>query len=302
MKFIELKTEDGLNKREISFYCEALNISRQGFYKYLKNKNKPWKYKELVACMEEIIREDECNDTYGSIRMYEALKLYKSDEIDLPSERTIYRIMCKAGLIHKPNRKPYGLTKVDKKARKSDDLLKREFKSDRPFEKSVTDITEVKTKDGKLYVSAIFDCYDSYVLGLSMSDNMKAKLCIKTVENAAKKHPSMRDMIVHSDRGSQYTSADYRKILNRYGVIQSMNSDGGRWHDNAKCESMWARMKSELIYGRYEIKKMKMEDVKQLIFRYFMGYWNNRRICSANGGYPPRIKRKLYYEAMAKVA
>ncbi len=239
-----LKTENGLNKVKISFYCKVLEISRQGFYKYQENKDKPWKYEDLVEAMKEIIEEDECNDTYGSIRMHEALKLYKSDEVEIPSERTIYRIMTKAGLIHKTKRKPNGLTKADKEARKSDDLINREFKANKPYEKSVTDITEIKTKEGKLNVSAIFDCYDSYVLGLSLSDNMKTDLCIQTIENVAKSHQNIRNIIVHSDRGSQYTSGEYRKTLNRYGIIQSMNSEGGRCHDNAKCESMWARMKS----------------------------------------------------------
>ncbi len=66
MKFISLKTKDGLNKGKISFYCKALEISRQGFYKYQENKDKPWKYEDLVEAMKEIIEEDECNNTYGS--------------------------------------------------------------------------------------------------------------------------------------------------------------------------------------------------------------------------------------------
>jgi len=66
-----------------------------------------------------------------------------------------------------------------------------------------------------------------------------------------------------------------------------MNSDGGRCHDNARCESMWGRMKSELLYDRYNTEKMTVNEVKTLIWRYFISYWNNRRICSANGGSAP---------------
>ena len=75
-------------------------------------------------------------------------------------------------------------------------------------------------------VSAIFDCYDLDVLGLSMSDNMKTELCTSTIENMVKSNPSVCGMILHSDRGSQYTSASYRAELSRHGIIQSMNSDG----------------------------------------------------------------------------
>jgi len=74
-----------------------------------------------------------------------------------------------------------------------------------------------------------------------------------------------------------------------------MNSAAGRCHDNAKCESLWGRFKEELLYGRYDTAKMPMRDVKSLIWRYFMSYWNNRRICSANGGLPPAIKRSRFF-------
>ena len=73
MIFLALKTEDGRITGKISFYCRMLGISRQGFYKYLANKDRPWKYQDLADAMKEIISEDECNDTYGRIRMYQAL-------------------------------------------------------------------------------------------------------------------------------------------------------------------------------------------------------------------------------------
>ena len=96
--------------------------------------------------------------------MHKAL-LLKFPDSGIPSETTVYRVMTAIGITHRPNRKPNGITKADREARKSDDLLKRDFKADKPFSKCVTDITEVKTKNGKLYVSAIFDCYDLTAAG-----------------------------------------------------------------------------------------------------------------------------------------
>lgn len=302
MKFIAIKTDDGTIKGKISFYCRTLKVSREGFRKYLKNRNKPWKYEALAEEMRKINSEDECNDTYGRIRMYEALKLKKLDGIKVPSERTVYRVMEKIGLSHRPKRNPNGITKADREARKSDDLLRRNFKSDKPFIKAITDITEIKCKDGKLYISAIFDCYDLFVLGLAMNTNMKASLCVQTVKNSILTYPELKGCIIHSDRGTQYTSEHYRKELNKHKLIQSMNSAGGRCHDNARCESIWGRMKSELLYGRYITEQMSVNDVKVLIWRYFMSYWNNRRICSANGGLPPAVKRRQYFDALPKVA
>ncbi len=298
MKFIALKTKDGSIRGEISFFCNVLQVTRQGFYKYLANRDLPWKYKPLAEAMQEILREDICNDTYGRTRMFQALQLKQPAGVNIPSERTVYRVMEKIGIGHSVRRKPNGITKEDRNARKSDDLLKRDFTSDRPLEKCVTDITEIKAKDGKLYVSSIFDCYDLTVLGLSMDTNMKAPLCVQTLDNAIKAYPELRGAIVHSDRGSQYTSQYYRNAIKKYDIRQSMNSDGGRCHDNARCESMWARMKSELLYDRYNTEQMTIADLKTLIWRYFISYWNNRRICSANGGLPPLVKRKRYYDSL----
>ena len=248
MKLIALKTKDGEIKGDIAFYCRVLRVSRQGFYQYLANQNRPWKYQPLADAMMEILKEDTCNDTYGRVRMYQALTLKQPENVDIPSERTVYRIMEEIGISHHPRRKPNGITKADREARKSDDLLKRDFHADEPLTKCVTDITEIKASDGKLYVSAIFDCYDSGVIGLAMDTNMKAPLCVQTLENASKAYPDIRGAIIHSDRGSQYTSQIYREAVCKYGIHQSMNSAGGRCHDNARCESMWARMKSELLY------------------------------------------------------
>ena len=110
-----------------------------------------------------IHNEDIYNDTYGRERMYLALQQRyeegKSD-IPVPSEGTVRKIMEKIGIIHKPRRKANGITKADSEAHKSDDLLKRNFKAYKPLEKAITDISELKAKNGKVYVSAIFDYFD----------------------------------------------------------------------------------------------------------------------------------------------
>ena len=149
--FIAIKTEDGKNKGKIAFYCKVLGVTRQGFYHYLKTKDLPWKYQALADAMIDICAEDECNDTYGRIRMHQALQLKQPNGVKIPSERTVYRVMEEIGISHRPKRKPNGITRADKEARKSDDLIKRNFKANKPLEKCVTDMTEIKTLDGKLY-------------------------------------------------------------------------------------------------------------------------------------------------------
>ncbi|SFW36058.1 Transposase, partial [Ruminococcus sp. YE71] len=95
-------------------------------------------------------------------------------------------------------------------------------------------IKELERKNREL------DCYDLMPLGLAIEDNMRASLCVHTLENAKKAYPEIKGCIIHSDRGSQYTSTEYRTAIQRFEIIQSMNSAGGRCHDNARCESMWA--------------------------------------------------------------
>lgn len=302
MRFLAKKTCDGSAKGKLAFYCRMLDVSRQGFYDYLEKSRQPWKYQEIADVIKEIRSEDMCNDTYGRTRMRFAIVRRLPDETHIPCEATIQKIMREIGISHSKKRKPNGLTKADRNAHKSENLIQRNFSAQKPAQKCVTDITEFKAMNGKLYVSAIFDCYDVTVVGLAMDTNMKAQLCVRTLDNACLHFPELRGAIIHSDRGSQYTSKEYREAISKHGLRQSMNSDGGRCHDNARCESMWARMKEELFYGRIRSENYTIDELKQLIWRYFMSYWNNRRICTANGGLPPLVKRKQYCASLEDVA
>lgn len=274
-------------------YCRVLGVTPQGYARYTQGLVKPYKYAKLLASIKAILAEDVFNKTYGKRRIFEKLEL----DYDCPySYNTVAKVMRENGLLHYSN-KPKGLTKADKAAKKSDNLLGRDFSADAPNKKTVTDITEWIACDGKVYQSSIFDCYDNMCLGLSLADNMRTELCIETFMQADKRY-DLQGAISHSDRGSQYTSETFRQTLASLGIIQSMNSAAGRCHDNAKCESMWARGKEEIM-ACFNTKKMTCEQLKQLIFSYYMDYWNNRRICSAIGGMPPAIKRGAYYEKLA---
>ncbi len=273
-----------------------LGVTAQGYGKYAQSLRKPEKYATLLASIKAILAEDEFNQVYGKRRMYEKLQL----DYDCPyCYNTVAKVMRENGLLQKRH-KPKGLTKADQQAQKSDNLLRRDFSAAAPNQKLVTDITEWTALDGKVYQSAVFDCFDNACLGLSLADHMRAELCIETLIQAAGRY-ALRGAVSHSDRGSQYTSDVFRSTLQQLGVVQSMNSAAGRCHDNAKCESMWARGKQEIM-ALYDTRKMTCEQLKSLIFRYYMGYWNNRRICSAIGGVPPAIKRGAYYEKLADVA
>lgn len=278
--------------------CRVLGVSRQGYVKYKKSLTKPDKDAELLDKIKALIATDEFNDRYGRRRLYEALI---SEGVDV-SEPKVYRLCKKHGLLQKKN-KPKGLTKQEKAAYKNDNLLKGDFTSETPNTKCVTDLTQLPTADGTLYISAIFDCFDNACIGLSMADNMKTPMVIESLNMAFKNTKLLpKSTTLHSDRGVQYTSQDFRKALAKLGITQSMSHAGSSCYGNAKCESMWARFKAEAIYNRYDTKSMSMESVKSLVFRYFMGYWNHRRICSAIGGISPMTKRTQYYQQLEAIA
>lgn len=271
-------------------------MSPQGYRKYLKSKNRPPKNAALLAEIKAILEEDEYNDTYGRERLHDSL-LLRGFRISIS---TVYRVCGKYGLLVKKHR-PKRLTKSEKSAYKNDDLLEGDFTAAAPNQKLISDITQLPTKEGTLYISGIFDCYDNQCMGLSMANNMRTDLVIESLTMVAN-NEMIKGAIFHSDRGSQYTSQEFRAYARKLEINQSMSFSGASCYGNAKCESMWARMKEELIYGRYKTTQMSMEAVKSLIFRYYMGYWNHRRICHAIGGMAPAMKRAAFYVSKQKVA
>lgn len=163
--------------------------------------NRPSKDELLLAQLHHIYQQDEENHTYGVIRMQEALQYQYGVVV---GKRRLQRVMNEKGWLQPWKRKPNGLTKADKAAQKSDNLLGGDFIAEKPNEKVVTDMTEVPAKDGKLYISAAFDCYDQTCVGLAMDTSMKTDLVLRMLEQMTTQFGT--PLLIHSDRGSQYTS------------------------------------------------------------------------------------------------
>ncbi len=280
----------------IKLLSKVLDVSEQGYYKWLNSRNKPYKYELLLVKIKEIRSRHKENENYGIERLKLAL-LQAGYEISLS---TIYRV-CKANnLLIKKKWNPKGVTKSDRKAEKSENLLKQDFKAKEPNQKWLSDITEIPCIDGKLYLSAVLDCFDGQIVGLAMDDNMKAELAVKSFENACKRH-SAKGMIFHSDRGSQYTSYLFRASLANFGAKQSM-SGTGRCYDNARMESFFATLKKEKLYKINTIRLTK-STIKSIIFRYIETYYNQKRIYTPNPmGLPPTLYRKYFYNMNRLVA
>ena len=246
----------------------------------------PRAWQLLLVRIRKIYEENPNNRNYGVGRILLAL-----EQKGVKASRSgVRRAMKKGGLLKPPARRPQGLTKADAAPQKSENLIQRNFTAAAPNQKWLTDITQVLCADGKLYIAAILDCYNGEIVGLSMDDNMKKELCIHAFESACRSRDA-HGMILHSDRGSQFTSADFRKSLARYEAVQSM-SGTGRCYDNARMESFFATLKKEKLY-QIQTEKMPMTQVKSIVFRYIMTYYNRERIYTANpGGLAPAMYRQ----------
>ena len=256
--------------------CRVLKISESGYYRWLKNKAKPTARELLSVEIKAILDEHPDNDNYGVKRMVTALA-QKGIHI---SPRTVYRAMSEMGILHR-RRTPRGITKATTEIQEQENLIKRDFKAEKPLTKLLSDITEIQCYDGKLYVSAVLDCYNGEILSVAMDSNMKKELCIRTVRELELQYGKrLNGAIFHSDRGSQYTSEAFRSSLKEAGLIQSL-SGTGHCFDNARMESFFATLKKEKIY-RISAYKMTREQVKSIIFRYIFVYYNRIRVTSVN--------------------
>lgn len=238
--------------------------------------------------MRSILEENIFNDNYGAPRMQIALRMHGIKA----GIRRITRIMRANGWLHKPHRRPKGLTHATTEIQEKENLLKQNFTAEKPFTKLLTDISQIQCFDGKLYISPIMDCYNGEILSLCLRDNMKKELCIDTV-NAAIRRYGIKGAILHSDRGSQYTSEAFKNTLKSNGITQSL-SGVDHCYDNCRMESFFATLKKELLY-RIPAYKMKREEVKLLIFTYIFTYYNQQRIYTSNPeGLPPAAFRRLF--------
>lgn len=267
--------------------CRALKVSESGFYRWLRNREKQTKRRLLLVEILKIIDEHTDNKNYGYKRVYTALRQRGVSA----SICTVRRAMREGGLLHE-RRIPHGITKATTAVQERENLIKRDFHADAALKKLLTDITEVPCKDGKLYASPIMDCFSGEIIALEMRDNMKKELCIDTIRQLRHSCGNLKNAILHSDRGSQYTSEAFKKELAKSGLVQSL-SGTGHCYDNARMESFFATLKKEKLY-QIPTHKMTRDEVKSVIFRYVFGYYNTQRVTSFNpDGLPPTVYRRL---------
>lgn len=265
--------------------CRVLGVTRSGYYSYQRrNANKPVdpEHQEMLHWVREIAKASE--DSYGTRRMRKAL-----NALGFPVGRSKTRSLMKEANIQVRYRKKYKVTTNSNHQHPVfDNLLARQFDVDQPNAVYVSDITYIWTQEGWLYLAVVIDLYSRKVVGWNMGTRMKAKLVCDALRMAIGQRRPKAGLIHHSDRGSQYASKAFRRLLNAHGFKGSMSRKGDCW-DNAVVESFFGSLKQERVHWRYYQSRY---EAQQDILNYISIFYNNNRLHSYLGYKSPNQYEK----------
>ena len=249
--------------------CKLLNVSRSGFYAWTKRPESRRSRENRV--LEDRIRLSHANShgIYGAPRIYQDL----NDDGVRCGKNRVARIMRNAGIRSRTRKKFKATTNSRHNLPVAQNLLDRDFNAKAPDTAWVGDITYIWTDEGWLYLAVLLDLYNREVVGWSAASRMTRQLAIDALEMALGKRQPEQGLLHHTDRGSQYASADYQKILKERGMVCSM-SRKGNCHDNAVAESFFGRLKMEWVnHERYHSRS----EAIQSLFYYIEVFYNRKR-------------------------
>lgn len=264
--------------------CELFGVSTSGYYDWLGRKpsNRDKENRELGEQIMEIHRKS--RKTYGNRRVTKALHANGNS----CGKARVARLMKENGL--------QGVQKARFKPRTTDSRHEYPISPNRlpglTLERAnqvwVTDITYIPTKEGWMYLAAYMDLKTRKIKGWMIRDHMRTELVLSAFRQAVFREKGISGLIVHSDRGSQYASHEFREDLEKHQVLSSMSAQG-HCYDNAAMESFWSSLKADLGITRpFDTK----EEARMVIFDYIEVFYNRQRIHSSIGDLSP-----LDYEA-----
>ena len=230
----------------VRLLCRCLEVSRAGFYAWQRRKPCARLREDAALSVEIAASHTESRKNYGSPRILRDLQ----DGGRKVSRKRVARLMRQQGLAGRLRGRRFVKTTDSNHAFPiAANVLMREFEVPASNMVWATDITYVETAEGWLYLAAILDLFSRRVVGFAMSDTMTRELALEALRQALANRPERQDLIHHSDRGSQYASHDYRRVLEKAGITCSMSRRGNCW-DNAVAESFFGTLKAELMQDR----------------------------------------------------
>ena len=261
--------------------CEVLNVSRSGYYAWLRREpsQQAQRREELVAEIHEIHNYRHMH-VYGSPRMHQEL-LQRGYEV---CENTVAKLMSGEGIVSSTKKK-FSVCTTDSKHSLAiaENTLDRDFTASGPGQKVVSDLTYIATMEGFLYLVCMIDLYSRRVVGWSMSHEMTTEVFLSGLKMALGRLRVQDNLLLHSDRGSQYCSAMFQAALARHEIRCSMSRKGNCW-DNAVSESFFASLKKELVYQQSYATR---EEARQSIFQWIETFYNRTRLHSTLGYQSP---------------
>ena len=260
------------NTYSIRLMCQVIGVSRNGYNSYIRNGNgKPTaEDQEMMDLIREIDKSSK--NTYGSRRMKRALNALGY----VISRQKARRLMKRAGVLVRHRKKHKVTTNSKHNQPVYDNLVARQFDVKEKDSVYAGDITYVWTQEGWLYLAVILDLYSRRVVGWSMSSRMTSRLVCDALTMAIWNRQPGEGLICHSDRGSQYASKEYRKLLSQKGFLGSMSRRGDCW-DNSVVESFFGSLKQERVHWEnYQTR----HDAQQDILDYIVMFYNSTRLHS----------------------
>ncbi|WP_139137342.1 IS3 family transposase [Vibrio tasmaniensis] len=271
------------NMVDFSVYrmAKVFSVSRSGFYYWIKHR-----YKDNLRLQARHVLDEKVKEAFENSKGRDGarrIQVELAENGNKHNVKTIATSMKRQSLVAKAARKFKYTTDSNHKMPVAPNILEQDFTASAPNQKWAGDITYIATSEGWLYLAVVIDLYSRQVVGWSMGTRMTATLVCDALSMALFRRGFPEDVIIHSDRGSQYCSKDYRELITAYNLKQSMSRKGNCW-DNACVESFFHSMKVEAI--QYE-PIMTRDTMRQTIFEYIEVDYNRTRRHSALGYLSP---------------
>ena len=269
--FIEAEKQGQGNVRRA---CAMLRVSRAAYYVWsVAPEERRRSDDELLDTIKDVHRAS--RGTYGSPRITRALRK-RGLRV---SRKRVARLMAGQGIVGRAKRRRKRTTVADPAAAATADLLTRNFAPTAHALDTVwcSDISYVRTWEGWAYLATVIDLSSRRVVGLAMADHLRTSLASEALKMALARRRPEPGLIFHTDRGCQYTSGEFRELLARHRISQSLSRPGQCW-DNAVAESFFSTLKEELLYrGTWPTRSA----AKRAIFEYIEVFYNRQRMHSA---------------------
>ncbi len=262
----------------IARMAKVLGVSESGYYRWLSRKPSK-RAEEDVILVEEIAEIFYASHQVFGSRKITSIMRSRGRKIN---HKRVERLMSEYCMHSRVCKEYKSFTEPGDGNNIKDNLLKRDFSVTGPDQKMVSDTTGIRTKEGWLYVAGILDLCGRIPVGMATGPRNDTKLVSTAFRDMRRRGHGGSGCILHSDRGSTYSSGEYQELISSNDMLSSMSRKGDCW-DNAPMESFWGKMKLEFVNKTYDT----LDDARTAVYEYVWSFYTNLRPHAANGYLTP---------------